>query len=160
MNLFSFASISLFFLIIVAFCTFYIMAALSRFSVQILEFKQYRDMKTQDDGVLLTTLQSLAKSSDEKIAVMATQFKQLEEVINQSALQLKAIREDHFTLSANLDVRFNIFSKQINELVEHFNVFQEGLSQFSQGLQDDNAKVQSAVRQVQATLDMIRNDTV
>jgi methyl-accepting chemotaxis protein len=160
MSLFSFAGSVLFLLFIATFCLFYVAAALSRFNTHIIEFKQYRDTKTQDDNALLIALQNSAKSSDEKIAVMATQFKQLEEVINQSALQLKAIREDHFTLSANLDVRFNIFSKQINELVEHFNVFQDGLSQFSQGLQDDNAKVQSAVCQVQATLDMIRNDTV
>jgi len=159
MNLFSFASVSLFFLVIVAFCTFYIMAALSRFSVQILEFKLYRDMKTQREDDLLTSLQDLVKSSDQKLATVVAQFEHSGKVIDQLALQLKELREDHFKLSSNLDVRFNVFSKQTTELIEHFNSFQEGLSKFSQDLREDNEKVQQAVHQVQESLGLIRNDT-
>jgi len=159
MNLFSFASVSLFFLVIVAFCTFYIMAALSRFSVQILEFKLYRDMKTQREDDLLASLQDLVKLSDQKLAAVVAQFEHSGKVIDQLALQLKELREDHFKLSSNLDVRFNAFSKQTTELIEHFNSFQEGLSKFSQDLREDNEKVQQAVHQVQESLGLIRNDT-
>lgn len=157
MNLFSFASIALFFLVITAFCTLYIMAALSRFSAQILEFKRFRDIATQDDSNSLAALRDSVQSSSEKIFAMAAQSEQLVEFFTQSALQLKAIREDHFTLSSNLDVRFTTFSKQINELVEHFNAFQEGLSQFSHGLQEDSAKVQLAIRQVQESLQLVNS---
>ena len=159
MSLFSFGSLALFLLFIATFSLFYIAAALSRFSAQIIEFKLYRDTKTQDDNALFIALSESVKSSDQKLAAVVAQFEHSGKVIDQLALQLKEIREDHFRLSSTLEARFNTFSKQTTELIEHFNTFQDGLSQFSQDLRGDNEKVQQAVRQVQQSLELTRNDT-
>ncbi len=159
MSLFSFGSLALFLLFIATFSLFYIAAALSRFSAQIIEFKLYRDTKTQDDNALFIALSESVKSSDQKLAAVVAQFEHSAKVIDQLALQLKEIREDHFRLSSTLEARFNTFSKQTTELIEHFNTFQDGLSQFSQDLRGDNEKVQQAVRQVQQSLELTRNDT-
>jgi len=159
MSLFSFGSLALFLLFIATFSLFYIAAALSRFSAQIIEFKLYRDAKTQDDNALFTALSDSVKSSDQKLAAVVAQFEHSAKVIDQLALQLKEIREDHFRLSSTLEARFNTFSKQTTELIEHFNTFQDALSQFSQDLRGDNEKVQQAVRQVQQSLELTRNDT-
>ena len=159
MSLFSFAGSVLFLLFIATFCLFYVAAALSRFSAQIIEFKLYRDTKTQDDNALFIALSESVKSSDQKLAAVVAQFEHSAKVIDQLALQLKEIREDHFRLSSTLEARFNTFSKQTTELIEHFNTFQDGLSQFSQDLRGDNEKVQQAVRQVQQSLELTRNDT-
>jgi len=159
MSLFSFAGSVLFLLFIATFCLFYVAAALSRFSAQIIEFKLYRDAKTQDDNALFTALSDSVKSSDEKLATVVAQFEHSGKVIDQLALQLKELREDYFRLSSTLEARFNSFSKQTTELIEHCNSFQEGLSKFSQDLREDNEKVQQAVHQVQESLGLIRNDT-
>jgi len=159
MSLFSFAGSVLFLLFIATFCLFYVAAALSRFSAQIIEFKLYRDTKTQDDNALFIALSDSVKSSDQKLAAVVAQFEHSAKVIDQLALQLKEVREDHFRLSSTLEARFNTFSKQTTELIEHFNSFQDGLSKFSQDLQEDNEKVHQAVCQVQQSLELIRNDT-
>ena len=100
MNLYSFVTIALFTLPITMFCTLYIMAALSRFSAQILEFKQYREL--QFDQVIVS-LQAKIEAINNQVSdgtLTAARLQQFEELINQAALQAKLSREDVFAIKS------------------------------------------------------------
>lgn len=116
MNLFSFASISLILLIIMTFCTLYVMAALSRFSAQILEFKQYRELEFNQ---IIISLQTKIESINSQVSdgtLTAARLQQFEELINQAALQAKLSREDVFAIKSANELRFDDLFKRINEL--------------------------------------------
>jgi hypothetical protein len=116
MNLFSFATVSLFLLFITMFCTLYVMSALSRFSAQIFEFKQYRELEFNQ---IIISLQTKIESINSQVSdgtLTVARLQQFEELINQAALQAKLSREDVFAIKSSNEVRLDDLSRRINEL--------------------------------------------